>query len=119
MSDRSPSPIGVILGAGIVALMALVFVLTSLAREPVAPAPTAVPASPTPTAVPATPTSTATALPPTPSGDVVAATVDDVSISPEVAPDFTLQGARGIELTLSEQLAQGPVVLAFFRRGGG
>lgn len=37
---------------------------------------------------------------------------------PEVAPDFTLQRAGGSTLTLSEQLAQGPVVLVFFQRGG-
>jgi peroxiredoxin len=38
---------------------------------------------------------------------------------PEVAPDFTLERSGGGSLTLSEQLAQGPVVLVFFQRGGG
>jgi hypothetical protein len=37
---------------------------------------------------------------------------------PEVAPDFTLQRANGGEFTLSEQLAQGPVVLIFFQKCG-
>jgi hypothetical protein len=37
---------------------------------------------------------------------------------PEVAPDFTLERAGGGTLTLTEQLAQGPVVLAFIQRGG-
>jgi len=38
---------------------------------------------------------------------------------PEVAPDFTLERARGGSFTLTEQLTQGPVVLTFFQRGGG
>jgi len=38
---------------------------------------------------------------------------------PKVAPDFTLQRSGGGTLTLSEQLAQGPVVLVFFQSGGG
>ena len=38
---------------------------------------------------------------------------------PEIAPDFTLERSGGGSLTLSEQLAQGPVVLVFFQRGGG
>jgi hypothetical protein len=36
----------------------------------------------------------------------------------QVAPDFTLPRVRGGELTLSEQLVQGPVVLVFFQRCG-
>ena len=49
-------------------------------------------------------------------------TVDESS-SPDpailqVALDFTLPRVRGGELTLSEQLAQGPVVLVFFQRCG-
>jgi hypothetical protein len=38
---------------------------------------------------------------------------------PEVAPDFTLPRAGGGALTLMEQLAQGPVALVFFQKGGG
>ncbi len=37
---------------------------------------------------------------------------------PEVAPNFTLERAGGGTLTLTGQLAEGPVVLVFFRRGG-
>nr|HID13035.1 hypothetical protein [Anaerolineae bacterium] len=37
---------------------------------------------------------------------------------PEVASDFTLERAGGGTLTLSEQLAQGPVVLVFFQKCG-
>ncbi len=39
-------------------------------------------------------------------------------VLPEVAPDFTLERAGGGSLTLTEQLAQGPVVLIFFQRCG-
>jgi hypothetical protein len=38
---------------------------------------------------------------------------------PEIGADFTLARSGGGSLTLSEQLAQGPVVLVFFQRGGG
>ena len=37
---------------------------------------------------------------------------------PEIAPDFTLERAGGGALTLSEQLAQGPVALVFFQKCG-
>jgi hypothetical protein len=40
-------------------------------------------------------------------------------VLPEVAPDFTVRGAKGLEVTLSEQLEQGPVVVVFFLGGGG
>jgi len=39
-------------------------------------------------------------------------------VIPEFAADFTLEQAGGGTLTLSEQLAQGPVVLVFFHRYG-
>jgi hypothetical protein len=37
---------------------------------------------------------------------------------PQVAPDFTLERAGGGTINLTQQLAEGPVVLVFFRRGG-
>jgi hypothetical protein len=39
-------------------------------------------------------------------------------VIPEAAPDFTLERAGGGMLTLTEQLAQGPVVLTFIQGGG-
>ena len=59
----------------------------------------------------ATPTSEATPLPSTPTPALVAAV-------PETAPDFNLQRAGGDVFILTEQLAQGPVVLVFFQRCG-
>jgi hypothetical protein len=44
---------------------------------------------------------------------------DPVVAIPEIGPDFTLEQSGGGTRTLSEQLAQGPVVLVFFQRGGG
>jgi hypothetical protein len=67
------------------------------------PAPTTESPVPSPAPVPATET-----LSPTPALAI-----------PEIAPDFTLERSGGGSLTLSEQLAQGPVVLVFFQRGGG
>jgi len=71
---------------------------------PVAQSPLAtLAASPIPTPVPAT-------EPPSPT---------PAPVTPEAAPDFTLERAGGGTLTLVEQLIQGPVVLVFFQRGGG
>jgi hypothetical protein len=39
-------------------------------------------------------------------------------VVPEVAPDFTLERANGEMLTLTQQLAEGPVVLVFFQKCG-
>lgn len=41
-----------------------------------------------------------------------------MAVSPDTAPDFTLERVGGGQFTLSEQLAQGPVVLVFFQRCG-
>jgi hypothetical protein len=80
-----------------------------VAQSPVAtpptsplPAPTAASPLPSPTPAPATETPS-----PTPALAI-----------PEAAPDFTLERAGGGALTLSEQLAQGAVVLVFFQRCG-
>jgi len=86
----------------------------------VTPAPTIAPLSTTPSniATPTAQTAQSAISTPTPSNSP-AATPRPGPVVPEVAPDFTLQGAKGVEITLSEQLAQGPVALVFFKRGGG
>ncbi|MCP4539960.1 MAG: hypothetical protein GY832_22700 [Chloroflexi bacterium] len=64
----------------------------------------------TPTPVLATATSVTVPTPsPLPSAD---------QAQPESAPDFTLDRAGGDTFTLSDQLAQGPVVLIFFQKCG-
>jgi hypothetical protein len=82
------------------------------------------PASPTP---PQTPLSTATMSPiptpmptPIPLADLspLSPPTPPVQAIPEIAPDFTLAQASGGSFTLSEQLAQGPVVLVFFQKCG-
>jgi hypothetical protein len=84
------------------------------------------PASPTP---PQTVLSTATMSPiPTPMPTSTSVPLIDLSplspptppmqAIPEIAPDFTLARASGGSFTLSEQLAQGPVVLVFFQKCG-
>jgi hypothetical protein len=76
------------------------------------------------------PTSTPTEVPPTsqpatvPSeGDEPPATTEPPAPLPtsslRSAPDFTLPGAHGTSVTLSEELAEGPVVVVFFPRVGG
>jgi hypothetical protein len=95
---------------------------------PPAPAPIAMPAtSPIPT-----PAAGASFLSPIPTPPAEAPFLSPVPLPatntpaptpalaiPEVAPDFTLKRTGGGTFTLSEQLAQGPVVLVFFQRGGG
>ncbi|TET53077.1 MAG: hypothetical protein E3J64_04115 [Anaerolineales bacterium] len=82
-----------------VAVATFTLVTTSLAC--IAPQPTVEP-TPSPSA---TPLPSATPSP----------TLDPL----EYAVDFTLAQGDGPEFTLSEQLAAGPVVIAFFQRGGG
>ncbi len=42
---------------------------------------------------------------------------DNTLITGSTAPDFTLPNATGTELTFSEQLKNGPIVLSFYRGG--
>ncbi|HEY73541.1 MAG: hypothetical protein DRJ03_17985 [Chloroflexi bacterium] len=70
------------------------------------PSPLPTPAAETPAATPTFVLATALPLPAPPLADL------------EFAPDFTLERAGGGVLTLTEQLAQGPVVLVFFQKCG-
>jgi hypothetical protein len=84
---------------------------------PIAQSPTATP-EPSPLPTP-TPTAAPSALSPLPMPATEMPSPGPVVAIPEIAPDFTLEQSGGGTLTLSEQLAQGPVVLVFFQRGGG
>jgi len=76
---------------------------------------TAIPTVPSPVETPfVSPLPAPATETPTPSPSPVS-----IPAIPEVAPDFTLPKSGGGTFTLSEQLAQGPVVLVFFQRGGG
>jgi hypothetical protein len=87
-----------------IALPAIPVAQSPVATPPTSPLPAPTSASPLPSPTPAPATETPS---PTP-----------VLAIPETAPDFTLERAGGGALTLSEQLAQGPVVLVFFQRCG-
>jgi hypothetical protein len=101
-------PLGLVIGVALVLVAAVAFIGASVVRNATATEPTATAIPPTPEA-----TSTATRVP-TPTANPTA-----VPTLPETAPDFTLRGAKGVRITLSEQLAKGPVVLVFFTSGGG
>lgn len=93
------------------------FLDVAVPHVPIAQAPTATP-EPSPLPTP-TPTAAPSALSPLPVPATEIPSPDPVVAIPEIAPDFTLEQSGGGTLTLSEQLAQGPVVLVFFQRGGG
>jgi cytochrome oxidase Cu insertion factor (SCO1/SenC/PrrC family) len=111
MERRNLPPFWVVFGVGIVVVASLGFVLASMARGARVEEPQASVALPTqmPIATPAS-VSVPTSVP------------ADEPVSPlrtsalETAPDFTLEQSDGSAFTLSEQLAQGPVVLVFFQR---
>jgi hypothetical protein len=115
MEQRNTSPLWwVLFGVLIVAVLGVgLWIMPRLRAATTFVPPTSTPIPPSPTAVPSsstsdTPEGASTAPPPT------------VAASPlRIAPGFTLPGAGGIELTLADQLEEGPVVLAFFQRTGG
>jgi hypothetical protein len=111
MRRRSVAAIGwVVFGVGVAAVLGLGLWLMPRLRA----ATTYVP----PTATPVPPTLPPTGTeqeeePPNPSPTALPTSALDV------APDFTLPGPQGVTLTLTDQLADGPVVLTFFQRVGG
>lgn len=124
MEQKTSPPLLVILGVGITLAAGVGFLLLSLVRGPGEPAPTI---TPVPVAQLPTAMLTATPIPTfaieTPGTSPIPTPVPEASpplpVIPEVAPDFTLEQAGGDMFTLSEQLAQGPVVLVFIHSGGG
>ena len=141
MSQRISPHTWVILGLGVALVAGFALLLAFLGREPGGPAPMITPAlaNPSPTVEQVAERATPTAQPPTlspstsPLSTPAAETVNTSPIPtpatgtssptpvlalPQTAPDFTLEQTGGGAFTLSEQLAQGPVVLVFFRVGG-
>jgi hypothetical protein len=133
MNRRISSYVGAILG-GSIAVTAGLGLLLALAREPSAPASMISPAplivsiaqlpaatlarSPLPIPIPTTesPVMSPTSIPAT---ETPAPSPTPALAIPSIAPDFTLAQSGGGTFVLTEQLAQGPVVLVFFQRGGG
>ena len=111
MEHRNLPPFLFIFGVGIVIVASLAFVLSSLAGRAQGSEPKATLAlatrMPVATSVPVqSPTTAPTAAPSSPPSTPAS----------KAAPDFTLGRSDGSTITLSEQLAQGPVALVFFQR---
>jgi hypothetical protein len=111
MGHKNLPPFLVIFGVGVVIVASLGFVLSSLAGR-------ARDGEPEATTILSTrmPVATAvSALSPT-TAPATAPTSPLPTLVSKDAPDFTLERSDGSAFTLSEQLAQGPVVLVFFQR---
>ena len=139
MNQRISPRTWIIFGVGIAMVVGFGLLLAFLGRKPDEPAPMVTPAIPTslsenaaapvvpttqsplptpftsPLPTPATATMAQSPIPP-PAAETLYPT--PALALPAVAPDFTLERAGGSPLTLSEQLAQGPLVLVFFQRSG-
>jgi cytochrome oxidase Cu insertion factor (SCO1/SenC/PrrC family) len=111
MERRNLPPFLVIFGVGIVIVASLGFVLSSLAGgarggEPAATLALATRMPVATSVLVPSPTAASATKPPSPLP----------TLASKAAPDFTLERSDGSTFTLSEQLAQGPVVLVFFQR---
>ena len=115
MRQRNTSPTWwVLFGTCIVAVLGVGLWIMPRLRA----ATTYVPPMSTP--IPPTPIATPTSLTVAASEGAPTAPPPTVAASPlQVAPGFTLLGVKGTELTLADQLDEGPVVLIFFQRTGG
>ena len=111
MKQRNLPPFLVVFGVGVVVVASLGFILASLGRAAEKPASTQ--------SLP-TPVSAATSVPaPLPTtASIIEPSSPLPTVAPRAAPDFTLEQFDGGAFTLSEQLAQGPVVLVFFQKCG-
>ena len=111
MEHRNLPPFLVIFGVGIVIVASLGFVLLSLAGgargSELEATPVLATRMPIATSAPIPSPTTASASEP-------ASPLPTSAL--KAAPDFTLERSDGRAFTLSEQLAQGPVVLVFFQR---
>ncbi|NLF02507.1 MAG: hypothetical protein GX601_16185 [Anaerolineales bacterium] len=110
MKQDTSLPIALIVGVALVLVAAVVFVGVSIARNAAQ--------RPLESGAPlvATPDASVSAVPQTASLTAVPTTPPRI---PSHASDFTLYGAQEGAFVLSQQLAEGPVVLVFFRRPGG
>lgn len=119
MDKKDSPPFEIIIGVGLVIVAVAAFLVASLARTAGSVAPTLTPIPPTPLPVTApTARPTATAALGLSSPIPVTETLLPAVAVPEIAPDFSLLLAGGGAFTLTEQLARGPVVLAFFQMVG-
>jgi hypothetical protein len=115
MERRNLPPFLVVFGVGIVIVASMAFVLSSLAGNASSSAPKATLVLTT--RIPMATSVSVLSSPPTAPPTVPSSPLPTLAF--QAAPDFTLTRSDGSTFTLSEQLAQGPVVLILMQSGGG